>query len=174
MEDNNKPALSAQVQDVAGVAAWRYRHDPTVPWSYSETKHPRNDLEQEPLFVGYPIMEDELCRGRLSAQKQSRLIQNCESSTAKDEPVMLCASSLTLSNAPTEKDRQTQRTSSSTQKAARKEYVVVPVKMTADMINAWTGGLTVSTDEIAYHTSFQSAWSRVLAAAPAAKLEEKP
>ncbi|MBY2911408.1 hypothetical protein [Rhizobium leguminosarum] len=31
--------------------AWRYRHVPTVSWSYSTTKHPRQDLEQEPLFV---------------------------------------------------------------------------------------------------------------------------
>ena len=45
-------------------------------------------------------------------------------------------------------------------------YVLVPVKMTADMINAWSGGPTVSTDEIAYHTPlFQDAWKRVLDAA---------
>lgn len=31
--------------------AWRYRHVPTVDWSYSATKHPREDLEQEQLFA---------------------------------------------------------------------------------------------------------------------------
>ena len=33
------------------IVAWRYRHIPTVDWSYSATKHPRKDLEQEPLRV---------------------------------------------------------------------------------------------------------------------------
>eukprot|EP00913_Durusdinium_trenchii_P008084 g7581.t1 len=35
---------------VTGPIAWRYRHVPTVGWSYSDSKHPREDLEQEPLY----------------------------------------------------------------------------------------------------------------------------
>jgi hypothetical protein len=31
--------------------AWRYRHVPTVSWSYASTKHPRTDLEQEALYT---------------------------------------------------------------------------------------------------------------------------
>ena len=54
----------------------------------------------------------------------------------------------------------------------RAGFTIVPVKMTADMINAWAGGLTVTTDEIAYRSSFQNAWSRVLAAAPSPDLPE--
>jgi hypothetical protein len=45
-------------------------------------------------------------------------------------------------------------------------WVAVPELMTAQMINAWSGGLTVTTDEIAYRTHFQEAWKRVLAARP--------
>lgn len=30
--------------------AWRYRHVPTVGWSYSDSKHPREDLAQDPLI----------------------------------------------------------------------------------------------------------------------------
>lgn len=45
-------------------------------------------------------------------------------------------------------------------------WKLVPTKMNAAMINAWSGGLTVSSDENAYRTSFQDAWQRVLAAAP--------
>ncbi|WCK12376.1 hypothetical protein G6L41_008850 [Agrobacterium tumefaciens] len=39
-------ALSA-----AEPVAWRYRHDNVVGWSYSDTKHPRSDLEQEALYA---------------------------------------------------------------------------------------------------------------------------
>lgn len=46
-------------------------------------------------------------------------------------------------------------------------FTLVPTRMTASMINAWSGGPTVSTDEVAYHTTFQDAWKRVLEAAPA-------
>lgn len=42
--------------------------------------------------------------------------------------------------------------------------VSMPTVMTAAMINAWSGGTTVTTDEVAYHTSFQDAWKRVIAA----------
>ena len=49
--------------------------------------------------------------------------------------------------------------------ATPKNMVLVPRVMTAAMINAWSGGLTVSTDEIAGRTTFQDAWARVLAAA---------
>lgn len=35
----------------AKPVAWRYRHVPSVAWSYSDTRHPRPDLEQEPLFL---------------------------------------------------------------------------------------------------------------------------
>jgi hypothetical protein len=44
-------------------------------------------------------------------------------------------------------------------------FALVPLKMTAAMINAWSGGLTVSSDANAYHTTFQDAWARVLGAA---------
>lgn len=53
-------------------------------------------------------------------------------------------------------------------------FTLVPVRMTAAMINAWSGGLTVTTDEIAYNTSFQEAWSRVLAAAQSHQHTAKP
>lgn len=42
--------------------------------------------------------------------------------------------------------------------------VLVPSKMTAAMINAWSGGQTVTSDEVALNTSFQDAWGRVLRA----------
>lgn len=45
-------------------------------------------------------------------------------------------------------------------------WVTLPAKMTAAMINAWSGGETVSSDTNAYRTTFQDAWARVLAAAP--------
>lgn len=43
---------------------------------------------------------------------------------------------------------------------------ILPKRMTAAMINAWSGGKTVSSDEVAYRTHFQEAWKRVLDAAP--------
>lgn len=46
-------------------------------------------------------------------------------------------------------------------------WQLVPAMMTAAMVNAWAGGIAVSSDEIAYRTPFQDGWSRVLAAAPA-------
>lgn len=48
-------------------------------------------------------------------------------------------------------------------------WQLVPKKMNADMINAWSGGLTVTSDEVAYRTTFQDAWKRVLDVAPRAK-----
>jgi hypothetical protein len=45
-------------------------------------------------------------------------------------------------------------------------WKLVPVELTAAMINAWSGGLTVTSDEVAYRTPFQDAWRRLLAAAP--------
>lgn len=51
-------------------------------------------------------------------------------------------------------------------------WKLVPTKMNAAMINAWSGGLTVSSDENAYRTSFQNAWHRVLAAAPQPPMPE--
>jgi hypothetical protein len=44
-------------------------------------------------------------------------------------------------------------------------FALVPVVMTAAMINAWAGGRAVSSDEVAARTPFQDAWKRVLAAA---------
>lgn len=52
-------------------------------------------------------------------------------------------------------------------------FALVPAKMTAAMINAWGGGLTVTTDEIAYRTTFQEAWGRVLAASETPSPEPK-
>lgn len=46
-------------------------------------------------------------------------------------------------------------------------YRLVPEKMTAAMINAWSGGETVTSDAVAYNTHFQEAWARVLRAAKA-------
>ncbi|MBB5414048.1 hypothetical protein [Paraburkholderia atlantica] len=43
-------------------------------------------------------------------------------------------------------------------------YALVPVVMTAAMINAWADGRAVSTDEVAARTPFQDAWKRVLTA----------
>jgi hypothetical protein len=48
------------------------------------------------------------------------------------------------------------------------DFALVPIRMNANMINAWSGGKTVSSDEIAYRTTFQNAWKRVLEAAPQA------
>jgi pyruvate/2-oxoglutarate dehydrogenase complex dihydrolipoamide acyltransferase (E2) component len=45
-------------------------------------------------------------------------------------------------------------------------FVVVPRIMTAAMINAWSNGPTVTTDEIAARTPFQEGWTRVLSASP--------
>jgi hypothetical protein len=41
---------------------------------------------------------------------------------------------------------------------------LVPRLMSASMINAWSAGTTVTSDEVAYRTHFQDAWKRVLAA----------
>lgn len=103
-------------------AAWRYRHDPTVAWSYSATKHPRPDLEQAPLFL-LKSGEDTNCEGRTwpgdhSAQKQSGSTQSCESSTEKAGQAMPSNSSLPPSIEPTEMDRPTSPTNSSTQRPA--------------------------------------------------------
>jgi hypothetical protein len=43
---------------------------------------------------------------------------------------------------------------------------MVPRLMTASMINAWSAGTTVTSDEVAYRTHFQDAWKRVLDATP--------
>jgi hypothetical protein len=45
-------------------------------------------------------------------------------------------------------------------------WKLMPVVMTADMINAWSGGKTVTSDNVAARTTFQDAWKRVLAATP--------
>lgn len=52
--------------------------------------------------------------------------------------------------------------------------VLLPRVMTAAMINAWSGGLTVSSDENAGRTTFQDAWQRVIeAATPATTTTER-
>lgn len=48
---------------------------------------------------------------------------------------------------------------------APKGWRLMPEKMSAAMINAWSGGPTVSSDEVAYRTSWQEAWKRVVDAA---------
>lgn len=53
-------------------------------------------------------------------------------------------------------------------------WKLMPERMTADMINAWSGGLTVSSDEIAYRTNFQAAWARMLSASPPPPTEALP
>jgi hypothetical protein len=68
---------------------------------------------------------------------------------------------------------QAARRTVSGQEAIAHGYAVVPVQMTAAMINAWSGGKTVSSDEVAYRTSFQDAWKRVLYAAPIPATEPK-
>jgi len=45
----------------------------------------------------------------------------------------------------------------------------VPPVMTAAMINAWSNGITVTSDNVAARTSFQDAWKRLLNAAPQAE-----
>ncbi len=42
-------------------------------------------------------------------------------------------------------------------------WKLVPVVMTAAMIHAWSGGNTVTSDNVAARTTFQYAWQRVLA-----------
>jgi len=63
--------------------------------------------------------------------------------------------------------QQASRTTQADQ-AVPEDFALVPIRMSANMINAWSGGKTVSSDEIAYRTTFQSAWKRVLEAAPQA------
>jgi Protein of unknown function (DUF551) len=55
-----------------------------------------------------------------------------------------------------------------TDQAVPEDFALVPIRMNANMINAWSGGKTVSSDEVAYRTTFQDAWKRVLEAAPQA------
>lgn len=50
----------------------------------------------------------------------------------------------------------------SAQQDEREAFALVPRVMTAAMINAWSGGKTVTTDEVAARTAFQDAWKRVL------------
>jgi len=57
---------------------------------------------------------------------------------------------------------------SASKPAAPEGWKLVPVVMTAAMINAWSNGNSVSSDEVAVRTPFQDAWSRVLAAISAA------
>lgn len=45
------------------------------------------------------------------------------------------------------------------------DMVLLPSVMTAAMINAWSNGLTVTSDDVALRTTFQDAWKRVIAAA---------
>ena len=58
-------------------------------------------------------------------------------------------------------------------RASNEDWIRVPPTMTADMINAWSNGPTISTDEIARRTPFQEAWTRVLAALPLSHTESK-
>lgn len=112
------------------------------------------------------LEEDASWLGHHSAPKPSGSTQNSESFTEKADPAKPFSLSQTPLSEHIERDRQMSPTNSSMPKLESSNYAIVPVKMTAAMINAWSGGLTVTTDEIAYQTSFQQAWSRVIAAAP--------
>lgn len=53
----------------------------------------------------------------------------------------------------------------SVQESVPEGWQLVPTRMDAAMINAWSNGPSVTSDEIAYRTPFQDGWKRVLAAA---------
>lgn len=53
---NVRPLYAIPVHEQAEPVAWRYRHVPTVAWAYSESKHPRENLEQQPLYAA-PVPE---------------------------------------------------------------------------------------------------------------------
>lgn len=76
------------------------------------------------------------------------------------------ALSMDSAKAAAQTDYETRILSALISPPGKEGWQLVPVKMTADMINAWSGGVTVTSDAVAYQTSFQDAWKRVLIAAP--------